>query len=464
MAFLRRIRSPRERGEHYSPPQASGSSFRPGHRRYRSDESAHIVREVPDTDFLDGNHLSQPLDSQEPFPEGEYSAPNPPLPPRVSMSKASSNRADVKRQNSDDDSYYLTPVDTIRRGPANLALPSGAAPTRSERRLMEIHQRTLTQRQDGSFVPGHRRVGSSGHVVDTSEYSTPWNSLQEQRHGSSGAPPLRPSRSRSDRAANVRVAQTQDSGEDVIVVQGGIPSDDGSRTSSPSSPPMATPAPPAPHLPAKEGGDDYDEPWDRRFKNFHIHSSVRSRGRLDDEQPRHGSVGSRTHHHHTTTSAPSLHSPPHHSSHPDLPPPPPFQPPPPPVERNSPPPRLFNPPRVSPPMDEFSQRLAMRSYSDRGRILTSPPLDDVRRQRNGRGGSDHFLRATSPVFPHDSLSQPDMSKMSSSGLVTSFHPRSHHRHRRLPSPPHMGGDPRLIHPDSPTPPFIDLSVPLKDQP
>lgn len=471
MAFLRRIRSPRDREEHCSPPQSSGGAFRPGHRRYRSDESAHIVREIPDTDFLDGNPLSQPLDSHEPFPEGEEeSAYNPPLPPRVSMSKTS-KRTDVKRQNSDDDPYYLTPVDTIRRGPANLALPTGAAPTRSERRLMEIHQRTLSQRQDrvqdGSFFPGHRRAGSSGHVVDTSEYSTPWNALHDQRHGGSGGggvPPVRPPRSRSDRTPNARVAQTQDTGEDIIVVQGGIPSEDGSRTSSPGSPPVAAPAPPAM---AKEAGDDYDEPWDRRFKNFHIHSSVRSRGgsRFDDEHPRHSSVGSRSHHH-STTSAPLLHHPSHHSSHPDLPPPPSFQPPPPPIERDSPPPpRHFNPPRISPPMDELSQRLALRSHSDRGRILTSPPLEDMRRQRNARSGSDHFARASSPVLQQESsLSQPEASRPSSSGLM-SFQSRSRHRHRRLPSPPFAGTDvPRHNQADSPSPPFIDLSLPLKDQP
>ena len=206
-----------------------------------------------------------PLDRMAGIPfRGGGGGEDPPLPQRPSSAHQTNS--------SEPEAYYQAPVDTLGRGmelQQQQRLSSARDREREqerERRRMDMHEKTLSQKQQlqGAAVPfddgasssrGHRRTRSGGHVIDNEEYSTPWDVQEEHQRRSSGLP-LKPPRVKKPGAGK------------------GIPAtpNDGSDNFIPLSPPAilsasqdrsksASPIPPRSPIPSA-AESEYDDPWD----------------------------------------------------------------------------------------------------------------------------------------------------------------------------------------------------------
>ena len=279
--MFRRILSPRQ-----TRSQSSGSVVPPSHNpQPQADDGG---EEVKNSSYGDPDKLSSPVRSQSMVAALVGSDMNPPLPPR------NVRPSSFGHQDSESAPLYVTPADTLRNRPGNPAsphTPSGVAasaqssgsidpsfdgnaqPTRSEKRVMQLHQLTMNQRRStggaggGSSAPppaatvtkpanGHRRTNSSGTVAENSDYSVPFNLVQ----GNNQKTPK--SRGRPDERIITINPPSATSPQ---------PTSDRSETSSPSSPlsnqsaEQDTPHPPGPAPPAPPrqdiGNSDYAVPW-----------------------------------------------------------------------------------------------------------------------------------------------------------------------------------------------------------
>ena len=464
--LFRRIRSPREHREkeEHAPPNRSFSTGQiqlPGHRRHKSDEIRNIV-------YTDPNGVSNSHGPDSPREE------NPPLPPRNlhGYRPASVGHAHQfkKQPSSDEDPYYVAPADTIGRK-AGLSALQGPTPTVSEQRVIEMHQRT--QSQKAVSVLGHRRTGSFGHVIDNSEYSTPWNLLQQQRDkensaatASSKVPPKPPrSRDRTPPKRPIIHSQPSDGSDDQIPVHSPPPPLDRSLTNSPCSP--------------TNPSDDYDEPWDKKYPDLRRAVRRQHSGKLksDGEVAASGSGSSHNRH--------SSHHEPHHRNSRSSPQPEPRQ------RETS---RISD--RISPPLilsrstsgGELRPKSGNRSQSERLRQLSPQP--DMRPRVTSRGTSEKCLRDQYLSAGADRNSPPQLEPQSwGSNPVRDRQRHQHHSPaeylppshspegtprsgsvstRRLPTPPPDAGEPRLdgrryTRTSSPPSIHIDLSLALEDQ-
>ncbi len=307
--MFRRIRSPRETRDQKEEKEKSAGANRSysvgalhaNHRRHKSDEvnsvqtisaqnAIYSEPVVASGNGANGHGASALVDDYE----------GPPLPPRNVLNRpASIGHAHQlrKQMSADEDPYYVAPVDTLRnrKGITNPAVlgDKGAVPTKSERRQMHLHEMTLSQKQ-----VFHTRTGSFDHVIDNSEYSTPWNLIQQEKEkvkerekllaaiaaaekhpqeaekdekdkGNAAAaaslkPPPKPQRS-SDRTKRTVIQQTLQNHDNDTIIPVHSPSpvpppqDARSHSSSPTPPPVADN--PDTQL---EKEDDYDEPWDKK--------------------------------------------------------------------------------------------------------------------------------------------------------------------------------------------------------
>ena len=463
-SIFRRIRSPREpkdRDQDQTAPNARSFSTgtipgsQHGHRRHRSDEIQNVI-------YTEPNNV---VNSHRPdASRGE----NPPLPPRNRPASVG-NAHQLKRQvSSDDDPYYVTPVDTLnRRGVVNpTSLSQGErfpVPTRSERKQMHMHEMTLSQRH----VLSHRRAGSVGHVIDSSDYSTPWNLIKEREERDkenqvAPKPPPKPQRS-SDRSKNKKTVVQQsvhsDDSDDIIPVMSPTPPlvHDRSQTNSPSSPTIT-----AAENTSQGGSDDYDEPWDRKFRDFRMGAPGRvrsSRGRLEGEADGAGNSPLNPHPHRH-----SHHEIHHHHSHHHTP---------------------TQGREHSPPQPDVRPRIGAKSASEKIK-RRSPPLPELRPRMYTRSTSDRTFNATRE--PEDNRGPSPVPPVSQSWAVgrgfrdfqkphlpfehilpsCELQPRaSSVSNRRLPSPPMEPGDSqeqrRCSRPDSPPTTQIDVHLPLGEQ-
>lgn len=267
-----------------------------GHLGIGSDEG----EEVKNSSYGDpDNFQQQPVRTQSMVttPTREM---NPPLPPR-NVRPLSFKQGEAESESS----VYVTPADTLRnrpplgnssqrpsaasgsvaaagnmnsQGPAVAVDSAEALPTRSERKVMQMHQLTMNQRrgQGGGTATtpvtavkptnnGHQRTRSFGNVTENSDYSVPFDLKGSTR------PPMKPPR-----------VVPQARNEDCIIPinppssTSPQPPSDRSDTNSPSSP-MSNQS--AEHEPPRldDGNSDYAVPWDRNkiFQNMHVHRSVR---------------------------------------------------------------------------------------------------------------------------------------------------------------------------------------------
>lgn len=493
MAFFRRIRSPREpRDDRKQMPNRSYStsaihSTANGHRRHKSNE----VEKIENVIYSEPNvSLSQEQGRRD---------ENPPLPPRNSRPASYSvgHAHQLSRQISDEE-CYVAPADTlVRKSALNVTQgdKGGPIPTHGERKQMLMHQVTQSQKA------GHRRTHSFDKVIDSSDYSTPWNLIQQGQGKEKTAAPPKPPKGR-DRSSSKMVVQSShgDGGDNIIPVTSPPPvpsAEDRSLTNSPSSPVSTADSPNTPtpeHPPVC--GDDYDEPWDKKFKDFHMpktkphkhHSGREKVNKSDGESDGTSDLSNTTRRTHSPKPQ-ERHPHDHHHDH-SLPPhPPPSHPPPPPY----PTPYVETDIRArvgtrgssrgSPPTD-MRPHIGSRSASERHRL--SPQPDHDPRPRLNTRNSERSLRerSTSPIQPfaqswsvgrvamlrdqqrghplhHDLPGDylppgPDNLLRSSSVSIPLLS-------RRLPSPPPPEDLPRMSRTNSPPCAHIDITIPLEEQ-
>lgn len=262
-----------------SPP-ISSSSTTPGgpqrqHHRHQSNEGDNIVNVIYSE--------PTPLDRVPRAPglggagNGEGQLDNPPLPPRPVSVGHPHQLADRREEE-----FYVAPVDTIRSVTA--VPPSVAASRERDRKIMRMHDLTMSQKARQGMqvhvqnvrvqqhspcaspnIGEHRRTRSIGQVIDNSEYSTPWNVVEEQMR--SALPP----RGKKVSAGRVFPSTPGDESDRIIPVSPPpILGRDRSQSSSPIPP---LPSEPPPHSPGEGvgggGGDaEYDDPWDVRFRRI----------------------------------------------------------------------------------------------------------------------------------------------------------------------------------------------------
>lgn len=476
-SFFRRICSPLEKSsakhEEKDKHRSSSTSAAPvaakqqsnGHKRSGSDD----VLRIENTAYGDPNILNSiPAPGTTHRSQSASASPgeilNPPLPPR--------NPPKQPSKMNDESPVYVAPADTLQRGGNNAISstilmgnysrtdPISGPPSKNERKVMEMHQLTMVQKQrqeQGQPAQQQQRVQS---VIDNSEYSTPYNLLQQQQKASRGRNSIGGAPSRQRRVPQVGMTEE---GDQIIPVLS--PPPDRSQTTSPSSP-LSTPS--SEHeeggggsgISAGGGDSDYDVPWDRKFKdlpNF-------NRG------PRKQLSGGRIHS--LPDESRGDHPPPPHNKmynwgHPDRnsPPAPPVPP-----ERNAP---------IGGPV----------VYQNKGRRTSPQPSEDTM-----LGGRPRYLPArhqSEQVRPRDGSTSPNQLAGRSYGhtvhgphvsrdLPPEISPRTssmsippHMSGRRLPSPPRERSESSPVEPgrrgmlrppSPPNPVHIDFSIPLCDQP
>ena len=209
---------------------------------------------------------------------GDRSPDQPPLPPRP-VSVAHPHHL-VERE----EEFYTSPV-----------VPAAVAARERDRRIMRMHDLTMSQKaRQGMQVrgpqqscsattanSGHRRTRSIGQVIDNSEYSTPWNLVEEQMRAA-GPPPVKSIHKTS--VGRVYPSASGEESDKIIPVSSPPPilgSHDRCRSHSAS---------PTPHFSVDQRSQspadivmreaEYDDPWDVRFRNIshnlqdsHTHSS-----------------------------------------------------------------------------------------------------------------------------------------------------------------------------------------------
>lgn len=291
--MLRRILSPRQ------PQENKSSTSRVGQfvdTKPRSQSSSAIQfngllglrgseegEEITNSSYGDPDHFQPPVRTQSMVATPTRDM-NPPLPPRNLRPPLS-----YMGEEESESSVYVTPADTLRKlaNPPSANSQSSAAadpealPTKSERRVMQLHQLTINQKRGQvgavtSPVPavkpsnGHQQTGSNGNVTEDSEYSVPFNLVQANENRTR-PPPVKPPRV---------IGKPHD---ECIIIPINPPSlspqplSDRSDTNSPSSP-MSNQSSPPPRQ--DEGGSDYAIPWDRNkiFQNIpHMPKNLRSK-------------------------------------------------------------------------------------------------------------------------------------------------------------------------------------------
>lgn len=460
--MLRRILSPK--------PKAQGGQFVDTKPRSQSSSSIHFNghleegEEVKNLSYGDPDTFHAPARSQSMVttPTREM---NPPLPPRNLRPPSFSNM-------ESESSVYVAPADTLRNRPLANSSPHPSAassaagsnetssatvdpeaqPTRSERKVMQMHQLTMNQRrgQGGVATPvtattpsnGHRRSGSIGTVTEKSDYSVPFDLRTEPPR--SVRPPLKPPR--------VAPPTRHESSDCIIPINppsstSPQPPSDRSDTNSPSSP-MSNQS--SEHEQPRQDDGDYAVPWDRNklFQNIRVRRGPQGKSFRNDDS---GFSEDTTHRLQSDREFVQLRT-----------------------EEQKPPSKEYSPP----PPARGGLRYQFAREPMVGVEVSPPPPDlpyDPRPHRN-RGMSDRVHRrdgSTSPVGGGGVSRGEDMR----------FYSQSASYMGRNPPPPPSRLDPpqeRGWGDSSPLPPprdhsvredttgkgqvMIDVSIPLKDQP
>ena len=321
-SMFRRILSPRDH-KTKEKPRASTMSEVPspvnGHRR---DDQMLASYEVENTQYRDPEHLHQPYPPPPNrtqslvYPSSSDSnAPN--VPPRHARPVSYNSHPLERKQSNDADesALYVEPANTLKKDSAKASNycqveHAEAVPTKQDIKQMTMYKQTMEQKQGG----GHRRVRSFGHVIDKSEYSTPFDLLEEneraRQRGEEVLPPNiratlnHPQRSVSDKPPPKprRIRQTEAAADDSrIPVVSPTPAtlslSDRSHTNSPSSPHSTHSLEQEPIR--DDGTNDYDEPWDNKFKDL---PRVRTTNKSDSHSAEARASQRHTHSHHTESS------------------------------------------------------------------------------------------------------------------------------------------------------------------
>ena len=297
--MFRRILSPRQPSKPLEARSQSASAIQFNGGSSRCGEEG---EEVKNSSYGNPDSFNAPIRSRSMIagPTGEVM--NPPLPPR-NMRPSSFGSPNSESESA----LYVSPADTIRMrrqaastgscvdtaANTNSQAPGGGSgggggpseqhvdvhPTRSEQKVMQMHQLTMNQRrgQGGVVVTstptttstsmtktsssnGHKRTRSFGHVTENSDYSVPFNLLQQgntRPPSTRQTPQPRVSQPGGDRISGV----SQPVGDRIIAINppptSPQPPSDRSDTNSPSSPMSLE------QEPRVEESGDYAVPWDR---------------------------------------------------------------------------------------------------------------------------------------------------------------------------------------------------------
>jgi hypothetical protein len=507
--FFRRIRSPLEHrttSKHEEKQRSSSTSVIPvqqsnGHQRHGSND----VVKIENTAYGDPDILSNRSHSTGATP-GDIL--NPPLPPRnppkqligLQQQPSSSPSSNTSGNMNDESPVYVAPADTLQRsggsggiatnnltkgilGNYTRAEPLSAPPSKNERKVMELHQLTMSQRQRQEPGPlaahaHHQQQRVQVHNADNSEYSTPFNLIQQRRGGGGGG---------SGKAGSTRTQQQRrvpqigmpEENDQIIPVLSPPPGhSDRSQTTSPSSP-LSTPS--SEHEEGGPGGmggggsgiggaggggdSDYDIPWDRKFRDLQLINR--------HPNPKRQSSGGKIHYPddgkefmpHPSSRGGRRESPPQRSMYPrghsdrNSPPAPP--------DRNLPSSYQQSKGRKTSPQPPPEELLLSRPPAPR--YLPSRHQSEQHRPRDGSTSPNQMMgrygghTIHGPHVPRDL--PPEISPRTSSMSA------SHMSGRRLPSPPRERSESSPVDrrgvlrpPSPPNPVHIDFSIPLCDQP
>lgn len=305
-SMFRRILSPRNKPDVENKDRhVQRKSYTAGTFPSNGHDSNEEVTRIENSAYGDPEAVSAPPISRTSIGD------NPPLPPRnINIRPAS-----MGHHPDDESPMYSAPADTLKKGLVNPNFNApqaetrpavkdpytmGAVPTRTEQRQMQLHQLTMSQKRDQLEDPGHSRARSVGHVIDSSDYSTPFDLQQQMRKAS--APPPKPPHTR------IKQATGTFSEGDIIPVTSPPPTilSDRDQSNSPSSP-LSTPTSEQEiTYPPDDGTNDYDEPWDRKFRIPQFNRHRKRHDNIDDSEHHH--------HNHARESPPHPHSSRHHHS------------------------------------------------------------------------------------------------------------------------------------------------------
>ena len=503
--FFRRIRSPLEHRttsrQHEEKQRSSSTSVIPvqqsnGHQRHGSDD----VVKIENTAYGDPDILNSNRSYSTGTSPGDIL--NPPLPPRnppkqlvvgLHLQQSTSSPSNTSGNMNDESPVYVAPADTLQRGggggagPNSLskgvlssnytrAEPLSAPPSKNERKVMEMHQLTMSQRQrqdtgqSAAHAHQQQRVQVQ-NVVDNSEYSTPFNLIQQQQQkmankgvsgkGSSG------STRQQRRVPQIGMAEENDQ---IIPVLSPPPGhSDRSQTTSPSSP-LSTPS--SEHEEGGTGGggsvggtgdSDYDIPWDRKFRDLQLINRPPNTKRQSSGGKIHYPDDGKEFHPHPGSRGGRRESPPQRNVYPRG-----YS------DRSSPP----APPERNPPSSYQSKGRRMSPQPPEDLLLSRPPASrympsrhqsEQHRPRDGSTSPNQMVgrygghTIHGPHVPRDL--PPEISPRTSSMSA------SHMSGRRLPSPPRERSESSPVDrrgvlrpPSPPNPVHIDFSIPLCDQP
>ncbi len=462
--MLRRILSPRDQKKQEKMRTPSMSDI----NGVRRDDDLQGSLEVENTVYRDPELIHQQYPPSPPIGPGGFrsqsmvvspmDASNPPLPPRNNrpVSFSTSNHPLQRNQSNDpnESPLYVEPANTLRSASVSnytQVEPSDAHPTRQDLKQMTMYRKTMEQSMEHSSGRGHRRVRSFGHVIDKSEYSTPFDLLQDnekarQRGEAILSPSMRaqlnqPHRSASEtskpppKPRRIRQIDSSLSTDPDCVIPLAPPGPtqpgnfDRSHTNSPSSPHSTNSS--EQELIRDDGTNDYDEPWDQKFRDLPRMRTATNPSKPDCQLP-----SSRNH----------LHSEQHFNNHVSSPSPNSF-------ERPRRPVRERDQVSVSPEIPRENNSLLgfTRGSGERSsgrRETNSSPMSNI---RDGRSYSTP--QAPYPVHSHR-LDHIEPALRTSSVSMT----------KRL-LPPTPNDDRWVVNRESSPPPaVIDISIPIEDQP
>ena len=321
--MFRRILSPRDhkhdkdRTKQDKALRASSMSEMNSHRR---DTQLQGSLEVENTVYRDPEQVHQHHPPAPPGPSSAFRSQsmvcspvdgtNPPLPPRnnrpVSFSTGTHPLQRKQSNGPDESSLYMEPANTLKNSASMSNYvqvePSEAVPTKKDLKKMTLYRETMEQSMEQKSGGGHRRVRSFGHVIDNSEYSTPFDLLkqndQAKQRGEAVLPASvraqlysQPQRSASDKpppkpphVRKIRQAEPTPADADarIPVISPTPPGlSNRSHTNSPSSPHSTHSL--EQELIRDDGTNDYDEPWDKKFINLpRMRTTTKSEGHTHD--------------------------------------------------------------------------------------------------------------------------------------------------------------------------------------
>ena len=305
--MFRRIRSPRQQDgkarvqlleRDKGRSQSSGSLQLNGHKRQNSDEGEEIKNfGYGDPDVLQTRSLASAVTT----PSNEA---NPPLPPRNTKSSPYGLQHGRQGEGGSETPVYVAPADTLRKAASNsVQPPSGGsgktqgnnsgdaygdphAATKIEIKQLKMHQLTMSQKrgQGGgaggmpvmsstNSTSGHQRTQSFGYVIETSDYSIPFNLVQANANDNKTQQNSRPGAPFKPPRVGIGMQATSDSADRIIAINppsstSPQPPSDRSDTNSPNSP-MSNQS--SEHETRQDDGNsDYAIPWDRSkiFQNI----------------------------------------------------------------------------------------------------------------------------------------------------------------------------------------------------